>query len=41
MNDVKIVDEQEDVDAACVDPAILFPKTKELYDAFIKKLCVF
>ena len=41
MNDVEIVDEQEDVDAACVDPGILLPKTKELYDVFIKKLCAF
>jgi hypothetical protein len=38
MNDLQIVDEQEDVEAACIDPGILLPKTKELYDVFIKKL---
>jgi hypothetical protein len=41
MNDLKIVDEEEDVEAACVNPGILLPKTKELYDIYIKKLCFF
>jgi hypothetical protein len=41
MNYLQIADEQENVEAASVDPGILFLKTKELYDVFIKKLCFF
>ncbi len=41
MNDLQIVDEQEDVEAACADPGILLPMTKELYDVFMKISCCF
>ncbi len=39
--DFENADELENVEAATVDPRILLPKTKELYDLFLKKLSTY
>ena len=39
--DFENADELENVEAATVDPGILLPKTKELYDVFLKKLSTY
>ena len=41
QDDFEAVDELENVEAATVDPGILLPKTKDLYDVFLKKLSTF